>query len=310
MRFFSTYLCMVQTAFVFIFMSTSLLAQNSQDKVAKARDAIEKAQQFLTNKRYDQAIKEFQTAHRLQPDLQNLIMIANLYGKLNVCIDSIQTWQDALGFCQNCENRTIIMQKQQKTLEKCYVSVSFSSNPIGIEVFQNQNRLGITPLIKPFTLGEYTLEFKKEGFEDHRETIFVGENDLRQKGKLVHIELMPISHMLQPQNIKSNPEPEVGEKKPSSKKKIVAYSLLATSLVLLAFDLYYYVDQKEVLGYLKDSERGIDRKAELQKGFSNPAIDKMIQSRDKSAQNAKDTHYTVLGAGLVLLTSSVFTFVF
>jgi tetratricopeptide (TPR) repeat protein len=236
---------MIQTALVFMFMSTSLLAQNSQDKVAKARDAIEKAQQFLTNKRYDQAIKEFQTAHRLQPDLQNLIMIANLYGKLNLCMDSIQTWQDALEFCQNCEDRQIIMQKQQKILEKCYVSVSFSSNPIGIEVFQNQNRLGMTPLIKPFTLGEYTLEFKKEGFEDHRETIFVSENDLKQKGKLVHIDLIPISHMLQPQNLNSNPESKVEDQKPSSKKKIVAYSLLATSLALLAFDLYYYVDQQE-----------------------------------------------------------------
>jgi hypothetical protein len=307
MRFFSTSLCIIQTVFAFILLTSNAFAQSQQDKVAKARDAIEKAQQFLTTKRYDQAIKEFEIAHQLQPDLQNLIMIANLYGKLNLCMDSIQTWQNALDFCQNCEDRSIIIQKQQKILEKCYVSVSFSSNPIGIEVYQNRNRLGLTPFIKPFTLGEYTLAFKKEGFEDHQETIYVGENDLRQKGKLVHIDLIPSSQILNAQNFNQN---AVVEDQPpqTSKKKIIAYSLLAGSVAILAFDLFYYTSQKPVMDYLSSNSRGVE-KLPGQKNFTNEQK-VIINARDADASFARNIHYTALSIGLLMMTSSVFTFVF
>jgi hypothetical protein len=308
MRFFSTSLCIIQTVFAFILLSSNAFAQSQQDKVTKARDAIEKAQQFLTTKRYDQAIKEFEIAHQLQPDLQNLIMIANLYGKLNLCMDSIQTWQNALDFCQNCEDRPSIMQKQQKILEKCYVSVSFSSNPIGIEVYQNQNKLGLTPFIKPFTLGEYTLAFKKEGFEDHQETIYVGENDLRQKGKLVHIDLIPSSQILNTQNFNQNTEPNDQTQTPSSKKKIIAYSLLAGSVAILAFDLFYYTSQKPVMDYLSSNSRGVE-KLPGQKDWTD-AQRATINARDADASFARNIHYTALSVGLLMMTSSVFTFVF
>ena len=183
-------------------------ARSGKNNIALARKALKKGRAAIKRKRYMTAIGHYKEAQRRDPDLKNVITIANLYSKIKGhCVDAYAAWRQAEAECQGCKQANMIQDKMESTTTTCAGWFTIDVFPPTDVVIDGVN-LGRSPLSYLLLKGSHELTLNKRGFQPFRQLIFLRDQPLAP----LKINLLPNQPAFTPQKISYTAPPPANEK--------------------------------------------------------------------------------------------------